>query len=297
MPCYHPLTAFRTAGGDVVFREVGDIVSTLSLPCGRCVGCRLERSRMWATRVMHEAALQEDNCFITLTYDDDHLPDATGKWYRDFQLFLKRLRKLIAPSKVRFFCAGEYGEDFDRPHFHAALFGVSFGGDRTYWKKSPGGFPLYRSATLEGLWSFGFSSVGDLSFESAGYIARYVMKKVNGDRADEHYKRVDVLTGEVTWLTPEFVFMSLKPGIGARWFEKFGSEVFPVDRVISRGVPCKPPRYYDYLMRRKDVNVIDEVKMLREQRARERGDNSNDRLRVKELVAEARVRQLRRSLK
>lgn len=294
MECYHPLMAFYTSGGEVVWAERGDIVRTLSLPCGQCIGCRLERSRQWAVRVMHEAALHEENCFITLTYDDEHLTAGGSLEYGDFQRFLKRLRKR---HPVRFFACGEYGEDFDRPHFHAALFGYSFRSDRVKWKRTGGGFYVDRSAELEVLWPFGFASVGNLTFESAAYIARYVTKKVTGDRADRHYERIDFETGEVTWREPEMVHMSLKPGIGAGWFERFSNEVYPLDRVVIRGVPMKPPRFYDVMMGRRDPGVVADVKEERVVRALARGDQSEDRLIVKEKVTEARFRYLKRELK
>lgn len=295
MPCYRPLTAYQRPSGDVVWVERGDIVRTLSLPCGQCIGCRIERSRQWATRVMHEASLHEDNCFVTLTYDDEHVP--VGLVYSDFQKFVKRLRRCISPLRVRFFACGEYGEEFSRPHFHCAFFGYAFRGDRVVWKKTGGGFMVDRSAELERLWTFGFSSVGELTFESAAYIARYVVKKVTGRNADKHYQRVDKETGEIVWLEPEFIHMSLKPGIGGRWFERFSKEVFPLDRVVVRGVPCKPPRFYDVLYGRVDLAGLIDVKEQRVERAVARGDNSEDRLKVKEVVTDARVRFFKRELK
>lgn len=294
MPCYHPLSAWQTVDGSVVWVERGDVVRSLFLPCGQCIGCRLERARQWAIRIMHEAQLYEENCFITLTYDDDHLPVNNSLWYPDFQKFMKRLRKRW---NVRFFCCGEYGEDDWRPHFHSALFGYAFRSDRVRWKKTGGGFYIYRSPELEALWPYGFSSVGDLSFESAAYIARYVTKKVTGNKAESHYRRVDVETGEVYWLEPEFVHMSLKPGIGSEWFDKFGAEVFPLDRVVARGVPSKPPKYYDVLHGRVDPSGLEVVKQERILRAIERGDNSEERLLVKEQVTTARAKFYKRSLK
>lgn len=316
MACFKPLQAWYTALGEVVWVERGDIVRTLSLPCGQCIGCRLERSRQWAIRVMHEAQSWEDSCFVTLTYDDLHVSVEKSLEYGDFQRFLKRLRKAVFPVRVRFFACGEYGEEClncqkakrdcccgrwvpttGRPHFHAAVFGYAFRGDRVPFKKTGGGFMVDRSAQLERLWPLGFSSVGELTFESAAYIARYVTKKVTGDKAEGHYRRVDSETGEVRWLQPEFVHMSLKPGIGAEWFKKFGSEVYPLDRVIARGVPSKPPKFYDVLFGRTAGDELELVKAGRVERAKARGDNSDDRLRVKEVVATARAKFYRRELK
>lgn len=303
MACYHPWQAWRTRTGDVVFVERGDIVESLTLACGRCVGCRLERSRQWAVRVMHEASLSDRNSFVTLTYSDDHVPSDGSLRYPDFQRFMKRLRKRWPGT--RFYMCGEYGEEELRPHFHVGLFGIDFHEDRYHWRKSKSGFPLFRSPALERLWTFGSSEIGNLDFESAAYMARYCMKKVNGDMAREHYKRVDTDTGEVTWRVPEFTRMSLKPrrpggpgGIGAEWFERFGKEVFPHDRVISNGVPAKPPRYYDQLLKRQDPDALERIKEQRVSRARERHeDNTPERLAVREVVATARLNQSKRTLK
>jgi len=186
---------------------------------------------------MHEAQLHEHSVFVTLTYSDEHL-GSFSLVYSDFQKFMKRVRKKFGP--VRFYVAGEYGDGFQRPHFHCLLFGCWFP-DREFHKDLPSGFRLYRSAQLEKLWPFGFSSIGDVTFESAAYVARYVMKKVTGKAAEQHYEFVDIGSGEVSQRVPEFNRMSLKPGIGAGWFKKFGNEVFPNDYVVMNGVKMSPP--------------------------------------------------------
>lgn len=280
MPCYHPLEAFQTAAGDVVFVEGlrrHDVVRTLSLPCGRCIGCRLERSRQWAMRCLHESSLSERNSFVTLTYDDDHLPAGGSLVYPDFQRFMKRLRK-AAGVPVRFFMCGEYGDELGRPHYHALLFGLDFP-DQYYWK-TVNGAKYYRSPSLEGLWRFGDSLVGALTFESAAYCARYCVKKVNGPDADDHYQG----------RAPEFAHMSLKPGIGARWLERWRSDVYPHDFVVVNGKEVKPPKYYDRLFRRVEPDVFEDLQFLREQDGRSRFlDNTPERLEVREVVHEARA--------
>lgn len=306
MACFYPLQAFRAASGEVVWREVGDIVSTLTLPCGRCLGCRLERARQWSIRVMHEASQWPESSFVTLTYDDEHLPSGGSLFYRDFQLFMKRLRKARPGRVVRFYMCGEYGEQNLRPHYHAALFNEAFSGDRKVWRDFGSGCVVYRSELLERLWPFGMSSVGELTRESAEYVARYVVKKVTGDKADEHYKVVDPETGEVSWREPEFTRMSLKAtrpggpgGIGAAWFERYGgTDVVPHDRVVHAGRVGTVPRYYDSLLGRVDPARLEDMKMAREARARERWkDNTPERLVVREQVTAARFRSFRRKLK
>lgn len=296
MPCFYPLQAWRLGNGEIVFVERGDVLQSLLLPCGRCVGCRLERSRQWAVRIMHEASGSEDNSFVTLTYDDAHAPVHGSLNYGDFQRFMKRLRRAVGP--VRFFMCGEYGADRGRPHFHAGLFGVSFRNDRYRWRKGQGGYPIYRSPLLELLWPFGSSEIGELCRESAAYMARYTFKKVTGDLADRHYERIDNDTGEVVHRHPEFARMSLRPGIGANWFAKFNSDVYPHDRVVCKGVEGKPPRYYDTLLKRLAPDVLESVQQARILDAVQFApDCTVERLAVRELVTQARVSFFKRKLK
>jgi len=128
--CVKPMTAWRIAGeAKVVIAEYqprGDVVSRLELRCGQCIACRLEKSRQWAVRCMHEASQWDNNVFVTLTYDDEHLPEDQGLDVSEFQRFAKRLRKARPDDKVRYFHCGEYGEQLQRPHYHALVFNVDF---------------------------------------------------------------------------------------------------------------------------------------------------------------------------
>lgn len=300
MPCYHPLQAYQAVDGTVIFTQLRryDIVRSLQLPCGQCVGCRLERSRQWAMRCLHEASLYERNAFITLTYDQLHLPAGGGLVYSDFQNFMKRLRKCISPSLVRFYMCGEYGENFGRPHFHACLFGYDFP-DKLHWKKTPSGCSIYRSSLLESLWPGGFSSIGDVTFESAAYVARYIMKKITGHLAEVSgcYEVVDPDTGEIHHRRPEFNKMSLKPGIGARWLEKWSTDVYPHDYVIINGKKVKPPKYYDKKYAQEHQLEFEDISFNRESAARLNFlDNSDARLLVKEIVTTSRLNSIPRKL-
>ena len=298
MPCYYPLRAFQCSDGHIVFYESKrhDTVKTLSLPCGQCVGCRLERSRQWAIRCMHEAQMHTQNCFITLTYNDAHLPSDRSLHYRDFQLFIKRLRKRYPGRKIRYYMAGEYGENFGRPHFHACLFGIDFD-DKKLWKRTSANSMLYTSRDLEILWPFGYSSVGDVTFESAAYVARYIMKKVTGKNAKEHYTEIDPESGEITTRKPEFTKMSLKPGIGYEWYKQYTSDVYPHDYVIVRGKKVKPPKYYDKKYKIDQPYEFDELLYIREKSAKLHfEDNTPERLLVKEQVAKAKLQKLKRNL-
>ncbi|WNK14661.1 MAG: replication initiator protein [Microvirus sp.] len=288
MACFHPLTAFQTEDGLVVFHEKGKIRRELSLPCGRCVGCRLVRSRSWAIRCVHEAQCHDVSIFVTLTYDESHY--APSLEYRDFQLFIKRLRKRF--GRVRFFACGEYGEENFRPHFHALLFGITFSDAKKI------GESLYRSPTLEELWPYGMSSFGAVTFQSAGYVARYCVKKVSGPAADDYYKRVCLTTGEIVPVVPEFGRMSLKPGIGYPWFEKFWRDVYQArDGVVVQGKVLPAPRYYDQLLDRVSVSLSTEKEFDRYINSEKfKDDCVPDRLAVREIVAKARLNTLRRNL-
>jgi len=244
---------------------------------------------------MHEAQMHEANCFVTLTYDDQHLVNRHGLNYRDFQLFMKRLRKKFTGQKVRFYMCGEYGETFSRPHFHACLFGIDFP-DKEPISKLASQAKLYNSATLTTLWPHGYSSVGAVTFQSAAYVARYVMKKITGDRATAHYTVIDE-HGEIHQKTPEFCHMSLKPGIGHSWLQRYHSDVYPSDQVIAQGHPSKPPRYYDKQLNKTDPALLAEIKTQREfKQYPHRGDNTDQRLRAKELVTLAKTNQLKRTI-
>lgn len=231
---------------------------------------------------MHEAQLHNESCFLTLTYGDVAPPVSLR--YADFQSFMRRLRKAFPGVRIRFFACGEYGERKARPHWHACLFGVNFP-DRQKLSSSD----LWQSSMLERLWGHGICRIGDLTFESAAYVARYCTKKVTGDLAEAHYRVVDPDTGEVVQREPEMARMSLRPGIGAGWLRRYVGECYnavSAGKVVARGVECKAPRYYDKLM--EDTDVLEFVKQKRIDEARlRRDDNTAARLAVREVVARA----------
>lgn len=206
MPCYSPAKAFKLASGGICFSELkrhGDIIGDTKLPCGQCLGCRLDRAREWSIRCLHEAKMHAENSFITLTYNDANLPADGSLNYKHFQDFMKRYRKSLG-KPIRFFMCGEYGEQQERPHYHAIIFGHK-PSDLLLYKTNGNGNQTYTSDYLTNLWGMGYVVVGDVTRQSAGYVARYCLKKVTGDRAEAHYGH----------RTPEFARMSLKPGIGA----------------------------------------------------------------------------------
>lgn len=301
MPCYHPMQAsfsvlpdgkkklrFNSqlaADAAQAFVHGYKLNSTniISLPCGKCMGCRLEHSRQWATRIMHEAQMHENNCFITLTYSDEYLPKDGSLNKKHFQDFMKRLRQEFSDVRIRYYQCGEYGDNFSRPHYHACIFGLDFPDKRFY--KGTGEFKLYTSAILEKVWGMGHCPIGSLTFDSAGYVARYCTKKVNGDKAEAHYQGRQ----------PEYSTMSRGSGIGTKWYEKFRSDCWPSDYLIVRGAKCKPPRFYDEKLRKEDPVLFEKIKQSRIENATDCEDNSHRRLLAREKCQQARFKKLIRS--
>lgn len=256
----------------------------------------MDRAQDWGTRISHEASLHEAKAFLTLTYDDEHYPEDGSVSVREMQLFMKRVRKYSGDG-VRFFACGEYGGASWRPHYHVLLFGQDFASDRYPWRISSTGFQQYRSPKLEQLWPFGFSEIGTVTVESAQYVARYVLKKVNGGAAPEHYRRVHPLTGEIVDLVPEFITMSTRPGLGAEWFERFKGDAFPKDFVTIEGKRKPIPRYYTKKLQAQEELDALLVKGRRAQRARCHADNNTrERLDVREEALAHRLAVKKREL-
>lgn len=294
MTCYHPIRAFRTSSGSIQFREGSNVVGSLSVPCGQCIGCRLKRSRDWAIRCVHEASLHSSNCFITLTYSDQHLPADRSLHISHFQKFMKRFRKNTG-TRLRFFHCGEYGEKYGRPHYHACIFGYDFS-DKILFKTT-NGVPLYTSEILSKLWPYGHSSVGLVTFQSAAYVARYIMKKVTGRNADDYYTRYCSYTGQVIQLHPEYTTMSRRPGIGSDWFKKYSSDVYPSDQVIINGKRMPPPPFYDKMFDKQSPFEMEEIKFQRHLDAKKWVDEqSESRLNTRERVQELALKRLPRTL-
>lgn len=300
MTCFQPLKAYRSAerGSSgkygITFKATGALIegSHLSLPCGRCIGCRIDRSRQWALRCVHESKMHEHNCFVTLTYDDQHVPQSYSIDLRHVQLFMKRLRKHFAPAKIRFYACGEYGDRGLRPHYHLLLFGIDFPDKklRSHRQKNP----VYTSAILQALWPEGSHEISAVNFRSAAYCARYVMKKMGGAKGDAHYNRVSPIDGETYNVKPEFAVMSRRPGLGTTWFEKFKRDAFPSDYLIIDGRKIKPPHFY--------LNKLDEDEQTPIKRGRKREavkvkwNSTSERLKVREKVQSVRAKRLFRQL-
>lgn len=302
MPCYSPLRGYRSrevnASGKrgIVFNANSGFADlAVELPCGQCIGCRVARSRMWALRCVHEASLHERNCFITLTYSDACMPEGRTLVLKHFQDFMKRLRKRYGEG-IRFFHCGEYGELDERPHYHAILFNHDFD-DKVIWKKGNGADVLvYRSKSLEELWPHGFSSVGAVTYKSAAYCARYILKKLTGEAAIVYQEHIDPDTGE--WYgerQPPYITMSRRPGIARDWFERFKSDVYPDDFIVLLdGKKFPTPKFYDKQLSEEELRIVKRERMS-EAKGRA-SDNTPARLKAREVVQATRIAALKREL-
>jgi hypothetical protein len=331
MPCFKPLQAYspkvaRKANGKRIItfdvsKGADKSYESMVLPCGQCIGCRISKSREWAIRCVHEASQYDFNCFLTLTYcrgqsakhfDCDHKirynPTQT-LIKSDLQKFLKRFRKKYSGFQgvydeqknrkmfpIRYFACGEYGENLQHPHFHLCVFNFDFT-DKELWNIK-NGVRLYRSASLEKLWPFGFSTIGAVNAVSAAYVARYCIKKINGDMSYSHYNvDVDPETGEMIQLEPEFITMSRRPGIGRGWLQANHEDLYPKDFITNDGSQYKPPRYYDKVFESYHPEIMETVKKKRKELNDEHKldlMNSYERLAVREKVLKKKITNLER---
>lgn len=310
MACYHPLVAIKqnlagTGKCRISFIKPGSPIPTnqepIRIPCGQCIGCRLNKSMEWASRIMHETRFHEVSSFITLTYDDENLPADYSLNKKHFQDFMKRLRH-ETDEKISYYHCGEYGEEYKRPHYHAIVFGYDVP-DRTLWKMS-NDIPVYSSNTLDDIWGKGFTSIGNVTIESAAYVARYTMKKITGKAqhvVDEKtglkpYERICPINLTINEVEPEYATMSTKPAIGKKFVEKYFTDVYPHDEVIVNGHSRKPPRYYDKLLERVDPETLENIRAMRTTNMeKHRDDNSRARLATKEIVKKAQISKLKRN--
>lgn len=286
--CLHPLKAYRKPGGGVAFNSIeGYVDRPLELPCNQCIECRRAKSREWALRCIHEAQMHEQNSFITLTYDQANLPDDVSVDVRDWQLFAKRLRKNVGP--FRFLHVGEYGEKNYRPHYHACLFGIDFREDRELWKHENGN-DHYVSDTLTKTWNKGIATIGNLTMESAAYVARYCLKKLTGPAGLESTKRINTETGEEYHVRSEYITMSRKPGLATDWYKKYKTDVFPHDEVVHDGQIHRPPKFYDQLHENENPQLHESIKTKRRDAAkRRRSATTPERLKAREKIQMSRL--------
>lgn len=286
MVCYSPLRAYKSkeigkSGKRGITFDRGASFSgvPMDLPCGQCIGCRLAKSLQWAVRCMHEKQLHELSSFVTLTYDEDNLPEGGSLVKRDVQLFMKRLRERLKVRGIRFYMCGEYGERTNRPHYHILFFNIDFL-DKKFYKTAKRGERLYTSQLLRELWPFGNNVIGDVTLESCAYVARYIVDKMTGDKAADWYMGRQ----------PEFTNMSRRPGIGSKWYELYGIHSHKSgDFAVLEGRKVRMPRFYDNRFEAIDEAGLSVVKVRRRRAALlHRKDNMVDRRRVRERVTLAR---------
>lgn len=307
MTCFHPLTAYKLFSGKtknnksiIMFKKPeSNCYEKIKIQCGQCIGCRIAKTRAWAIRCVHEASLWDDNCFLTLTYDEQHLPEKSTLVKKHHQQFLRDLRKKFCGTKrdkngrrpIRYFMCGEYGDKNLRPHYHIALFNFDFPDKVIHEKASKGGFKIYQSKILDALWKKGMCVIGDITLESAAYIAAYCQKKVLGKYSQIHYARVDFETGEMELIEPEYIAMSRRPGIARGWYELYKSDIYPKDFVTSNGKKFLPPKYYDKIFDIEYPEMMKKIKKIRLKRLK-KDDNNNtwQRLKVRKECTAARLK-------
>ena len=295
MSCYHPLLGYPAG----VSRETGKMQyhivpasdprvmdpywkdQLIQIPCGKCIGCRLEYSRQWANRCMLELQYHDSAYFVTLTYNEEHVP-RTGLHgemslrKRDFQLFMKRLRKKYSDDRIRFYAAGEYGTTTQRPHYHAILFGLHLDDLQVY--KSKDSFKYFTSPGLQRVWSvvesskdsitplaqpLGYVVVAPVTWETCAYTARYTSKKAN-TQSPQFFESFGI--------EPPFTLMSRKPGIGRDFYDDhpdvYQHEFINVS-TKNGGKKFRPPKYFDRLLEQDDPELFVQLKEQRKERAKE----------------------------
>lgn len=272
MACFHPLPAWRTKNGDVTLSKEKADTELLRLPCGGCLGCRLDRARQWAIRCKLEAHDHTTSAFLTLTYDDRWLPPTLQKQH--LSRFIKRLREHLrrsAARHVRHFSAGEYGEINGRPHYHALVFGLSTADRRA----------------VDQAWSLGFTHIADLTDAAINYVAGYNSKKIGWRRTDHREERVHPDTGEIYTYQPPFILMSRRPGIGhsaRRWPHSWR------DHAIHKGKPVPAPRYlhsaWEQHATPEDIEALEYEKHIH--KINNANNSTAERLKAKEKITEQR---------
>lgn len=256
------------------------------------MGCRLSHAQEWAIRAMHESMMHDHNSFITLTYSPENLPEDLSLNHEHYQKFYKRLRFELEPISPRYLMCGEYGSTGDRPHYHALIFGYDFP-DKTLW--NDGKSKLYRSSLLEKLWPYGFSTIGEVNYKTAQYVAGYIRKKLKGKAAREinenglkAYEIYNSQTGEIIKRQPEYAQMSRRPGLGATFYEKYGNQIRNHDYVVMDSKRMRVPKYYDRLTERLDQQRLEANKCNRRDNAKRYAkDQTPERLAAREAYKQA----------
>lgn len=298
MGCLKPIPAIKYPSGKVTIkhRRVPGIGLTgeIELPCGTCEACRLVRIRNWAIRGHHESMTNKrmtrhgpvsNGCFVTLTYDEDHVPEDYSLRMSDWQNFMKALRRRFK-QKIRYLACGEYGPVGGRPHMHGCLYGIDFHEDRVLCENSTAKETSveWTSEALSTVWRQGTATLGPLTYATAAYTAGYVLKKQSGQQHLEDHAIYGASSEPLELRKQEWNTMSTKPGLGRDWFEKYWSDVYPKDSVEIEGKTFRPPAYYDQLLFRRDPAMHAEVLQKRLDFTKERGLTSPQQLRARGAI-------------
>jgi hypothetical protein len=328
MPCTNPIKAWKygshpSGKQKLIFKDPKDPeIETQMVPCAKCESCRLDYARQWATRVTHEMQTSKLGCFLTLTIADEHMLKEgiwtkTGDYIppysvhrRTLQKFFKRLRKAIAldvPNpetgrtqkvyqKFRYLACGEYGTNRGRPHYHAAIMGYDFP-DKIFWRKTPRGHYVHRSKLLEKLWPYGYAEVGELTYSSAAYIARYTTKKSKDPKDYEVATGYDPETGEILFETVEKEFLTMSKGIGLDWWLKYNPDTDKDYVIVDYDKTHPIPRYYDKQREKLKPDTLEEIKAKRQAAALEYQETDTyERKLARATVKSAQNKMLKRNL-
>lgn len=289
-----------------VLKEIEPDNIYYQVPCGQCIECRLKYSREWALRLCCENAIADNALFVTLTYDDEHLHlndfGMSTLVPADYSKFMKDLRRYCqyhyGVDGIRFFCAGEYGSETKRAHFHLIIFNLpqQIHDNLKFYRANFNGDSLYNSEELSKIWSNGYVVVAPFCFKTAAYVARYVTKKMKGTEA-KVYKQLH--------LEPEFAQMSRRPGIGREFYELNKDKIYLNDEVFLPGIHgMKPSKYFDKLYDFDDPISSSLLKVHRQECAERAVANKLSRteleyeelLRVEEENIKNRIKYLKRGL-
>lgn len=259
MTCYHPIAVeriksnnsqydpkhkirFLGAAKDILNVDVysGPTSDIFCIPCGKCIGCRIDKARDWSVRILCEAiTTKERSWFLTLTYDDDHMSDLSLD-KKDFQQFIKDLRNYLYYKKgtnIRYFGCGEYGDSSGRKHFHIIIFGL---GDLDIKaRSSSNGYIYYESQIINELWSKGFVVLADLNLNTASYVARYTLKKLGLKKYDD------------LGIQAPFILMSTRPGIGYDYWLAHSTDLQAYPYILCDHKFLPMPRYFKRLFEEK----------------------------------------------
>lgn len=281
------------------YKEVGADKEYIRIPCGDCIGCQEKYSKEWAVRCMLEAQRYPENYFITLTYDEFHLPmegelvnPKTGEIFEDDGTWLtgtlipEHMKKFIKDIRaywkyhykhdgIRFFACGEYGGQSQRPHYHLIMFNLPLKAkDLKVYKANKDGTILYTHPIIEKIWGKGFITIAQVNWDTCAYTARYVMKKMKGKIPIEESFR----SGKI----PEFIRMSRMPGIASDYFDENAKAIFENDEIVINGhkekiQPVKPPRYFD---KKYDIIYHDHMEQIKKTRKRIANENEKSKMRT-----------------